>query len=230
MKTRILNWQLIESPTAVLQIEDDGEERRVSICKPSVEQSGLNITGQYHEEMSEWEWFLDFATINTCHSFYQYHIISQVLRLNEVDCIVELGTHMGGLALYLGVCGAVLGVPVYTFDRDSSFSEKAKPGLDRLGVEFHELDYMTDKDKVLECIAGRKVYLICDGDNMSKTGEFNSYVPDLAKGSVVSVHDWLSEVSYADIKDTVDKYEMRPFGVRDWMRHLVMFATFVKEK
>lgn len=231
MKGRFETWDMSNIPDSVIFVEEEGEERRVIICRPGSIFNGWSGEQMRVEHETEWEWFLDFAGINTCHNFYQYHIISQILKQNEVECIVELGTYRGALALYLGVCGALKGIPVYTFDRDASFSAEAKPGLDKLGVGFFELDYMTPHgiEVVMSCIAGRKVYLICDGDNKAKADEFNIFVPSLASGSVVSVHDWWAEMTPNDIGETVEKYKLRPFGVRDWFRHQVRFATFVKE-
>lgn len=228
---RVEQWEMSGYPGAIISIEDDTEERRVTILHQTDTEDGWGLGASFMEPECEWEWFLDFAGIPECSCKYQQHIISQVLRCNDVEVIVELGTFKGALALYLGVCGLVKGIPVYTFDRDTDLSIPAQPAMNRMEVIWQQTDYLTDAGiaDVMCAIANRRVYLICDGDNANKATEFNTFVPLLKKGSVVSVHDWHAEVHPEDIKETVERYNMRFFGERDWFRHHTMFATFVKE-
>jgi hypothetical protein len=201
---------------------DDSEDRFVHLIKASKD-GKARIVGA-----NEWEWFLDFATIKACHSCYEYHIISQILKHNKVSSIIELGTFEGALALYLGVCGLVLDIPVHTFDRDASYSEAAH--LDRLGVHFYEMDYLTDEgiEKVKALIDGKPTYLICDGDSHAKAIEFGVYADLIPEGSVISTHDWNTEVRPDDVESVVSRNNLAPFGPLSWTYHSVGFATWRK--
>ena len=220
-RSELTNGAWVDEDTYMCVEAEDTETKAAMLA--TFRDGRMNPISEEH-----WEWSLDFADIETSHCCYQYHQISQVMRLRDVECIVELGTWRGALSLYLGACGAVKDIDVYTVDKNAEFSTKARKAFPRLGIDFEEYDYLEDPDRILEYIAGRKVYLICDGDNENKHREFNFFVPLLAVGSVVSVHDWGHEVTMSDIEETVRECKMRPFGERDWLRHGVAFATFVK--
>lgn len=173
-----------------------------------------------------WEYYLSFVGQSAAHNPYIYHVISEVLKEREVHSIVELGTYHGALTVYLGLWGAKLGIPVYTFDIEPNLHESVKPVFDKLGIEFFELDDMTDEGlkKIIECVDDKPTYLICDGGN--KQGEFLRYFPIVPVGSMLSVHDFLTEgdptvwerLSYPNERVRPDL----------WMYHDVRFATYLK--
>ena len=57
-----------------------------------------------------------FAGIKAQHSALTYEVIDDILKGSNVKRIVELGTAAGALSFYLGLCGKMLGIPVYTVD------------------------------------------------------------------------------------------------------------------
>jgi cephalosporin hydroxylase len=177
----------------------------------------------------EWVWFCDFAGVNATHSPYQYNLISQVMKHHPPEVIVELGTAHGALSLYLGVCGAVVGAQVHTFDYDREQSKPVWGAFERMGIQFHNMDFLEHKDFVAALLRGRKSYVICDGEREQKALELETFAPHITPGSCISVHDYYSEVHPEDIEETIGVNGLVPFQRSEWMRHAVMFATWIKE-
>ena len=106
----------------------------------------------------------------------------------------------------------VHGGEVHTFDFDPEQSRPTWGAFSKLGICYHEMDYFAYKGVIEGVLKGKKSYVICDGDHDQKTKELETFAPMIEKGSLISVHDWIAEV-----------------GRRDWTRHGVHFATWVKE-
>lgn len=68
------------------------------------------------EKTIPWEYELDFVGQTAGHNPYIYHVISEVLKHNEVSSIIEFGTQTGALTMYLGLWGLRLNIPVMSFD------------------------------------------------------------------------------------------------------------------
>lgn len=219
---KVLVWGLDQLPDGRVGIEPPGESNTVHLLK-----KGLisNQPAGYVAYEPEWVWFLDFAGIKATHNFYQYHIISQVFKLHRPEVVVELGTAHGALSLYLGVCGLVFDAEVHTFDINPSESEPARKAMDKLGVRFHDMDYMEHKDFVAALLRDRKSYVICDGDHEHKANEINTFSPLITPGSVISGHDYWAEFKTEDVQTG----NLKPFAQNEWTRHSVLYATWIKE-
>lgn len=176
----------------------------------------------------EWTWFLDFAGVKATHSPYQYHVISQVMKTRP-EVIVELGTAHGALSLYLGLCAAVIDAKVHTFDYDPEQSRPIRGAFEKLGIIYHEMDYLEHKEFVKALLRGRRSYVICDGEHSQKALELATFAPAITPGSLISVHDYYAEVRDEDIQETIGKNNLKEFQRSEWCRHAVFFATWVKE-
>lgn len=165
-----------------------------------------------------WEYDLQFCGQTAAHCFYVYHIISRVLKMYPVKSIIEIGTQRGALTAYLGLWGARLGVPVYSFDIEPALHRDIDPVLDKLGVQTYDMDVFSEAGLVeIQSLAKGPVYLICDGGD--KEREFATFAPMLEVGSVVSVHDWGTEVR------NLTGVQMFQFEGDDWSAHDSRFAT-----
>jgi hypothetical protein len=176
-----------------------------------------------------------FAGQRAQHSFMIYHHISRIILANPgIEGIVEIGTSMGALSIYLGLWGARLSVPVDTFDHSKFAFQKehnvdeitAKPIFDKLGVRLHKANVFTDEGAPLveSLIKGKPVYLFCDGGN--KAREFQTFVPMLKRGSMVSTHDWPGEIKPDDVAMTVEQCGLVPFEPEAWGK--IATATWMK--
>ena len=153
--------------------------------------------------------------------FYISHLLLQ--RGKPITKIVELGTSMGALSIYMGLWGARLGIPVHTFDQDTfPFNREhnidditAKPIFEKLGIRLHHINlFSPDGDaKVKELLSDGAVYLFCDNGN--KPREFQTFVPFLSGGSIVSVHDWPGEIGPTDVQGLVDSRGLVPW-MEEW--------------
>jgi hypothetical protein len=108
--------------------------------------------------------------------------------------IVEVGTFNGGMSLFLSAQAEARGVPFDTYDIVEP--ERQIPGFTRLDV-FEQIDHMR---AVLE---GEALFLLCDGGD--KPRELREIAPLTEPGSIVVVHDWLTEVYPADVPDFLEE-------------------------
>lgn len=177
-----------------------------------------------------------FAGQKAQHGFVLYHHISLLLHANrQVRSIVELGTSMGAMSIYLGLWGVRLGIPVHTFDRTAfpfgktyNIDEGARPIFDALKIQCHWINLFSDagKQEVLKAVGTEPAYLYCD--NGSKKDEFYEFVPKIAAGSIISAHDWPGEITPADIERAVNdhKLNLEPWDQESWGK--LALATWIK--
>jgi cephalosporin hydroxylase len=169
---------------------------------------------------------LDFIGTEAQHSPYTYDLISSILRKNQTDQIVELGTAEGGLSIYFALWAHRLGIPFHTFDIKQHIDKKTLQVLNKLGGQFHLMDALSPKGVkfIRKTLKGKRSYLFCD--NGDKPKEVELFLPFLKKGSVISVHDWLTEVHPSDVKDLVKN--LKPFEEKRWAFENVFTATWIK--
>ena len=110
----------------------------------------------------------------------------------EIDAIFEIGTGVGGFALYLSHQARARGLGFTTFDR-------AQPSANLEG--FIRADVFGDDHSAL--LAGHlrrwKSILHCDGDD--KPREVATFGPHLRPSSLAVVHDWGHEFLPEHIPD-----------------------------
>jgi len=165
------------------------------------------------------DWHLPFVGVAAQHSVFQRPVIDTVLLTVDVTAIFELGTAGGTLAMYLGLWGARLGVPVYTFDINP-VSPEVERVLHRLGVWFKQEDVFGPYVNGLICAGEEPIYLICD--NGDKPGEMQHYAPRIPRGSLISAHDWGDEITEAD----VEGLPIEPVRQDLWSYRDCRFATW----
>jgi hypothetical protein len=170
-----------------------------------------------------WQWHTTFAGMSMQHNYREYYLIDDILTNNtDLSGIVEIGTGNGALTTFLGLWGLKLNIAVFSIDIKQRCNNLLL--LCKLGVNVDQIDCFSDAFGVIFKICClNKIYLICDGGNKPK--EFNTFVPQLKSGSIVSVHDWNNECSMKDIKTTVDKYCI-PYKPERWEEMYAQFATF----
>lgn len=186
----------------------------------------MQITFDIDENSLSWPYYLSFVGQKAAHSPYVYHIVSRVLQSNPVYSIIELGTYHGALTMYLGMWGVRLDVPVYSFDIEPNLADGCVDVLDRLGVQTFAKDVLDPGvvQRIISLMDDKPTYLVIDGGD--KPAEFKTYVPLIPVGSVVSVHDWGTEILPEDIR--VDGVGYEQFEVADWRRFGANLATCVK--
>lgn len=144
------------------------------------------------------DYFHDFATTSfagvTCAQIWADFALWECL-LNEhpdVAGIIEIGTWKGGFALYLGAQAAARGIGFFTCD--AVVPDVIVPG-------FQRLDVFADPGRIEEVAdeMGGPVVLLCDGGN--KPRELRTFPPLMPAGSIVVVHDWMTETLPSDVPD-----------------------------
>lgn len=165
-----------------------------------------------------------FAGQEAQHGGRLYYYFSHLfLDYPHVGCIIELGTALGAMSMYLGLWGARKRIPVHTFDQDDFVFKPehnvddicAGAVFDKLNIHMHRMSIFTDEGQaeVKQLLKGKPVFLFCDNGNKPK--EFNLFVPHLESGSVVSVHDWPGEIGPDNVSKLVEERGLIPWE-RDW--------------
>lgn len=175
-----------------------------------------------------------FAGQEAQHGGRLYYYFSYLfLDHPHIESIIELGTALGAMSLYLGLWGARKSIHVHTFDQDDFVFKKehnvddicAVNVFNKLDINMHRISIFTDEgqEEVKQLLKGKPVFLFCD--NGDKPREFNLFVPHLEPGSVVSVHDWPGEIGNRHVADLVKKRGLIPWEKRWWIS--VGTATWV---
>jgi predicted O-methyltransferase YrrM len=155
-----------------------------------------------------------FLGIRQQHTYWLYKVIDDILNENkQIKGIIEIGTAEGALSVFLGLECYERGLkPLLTYD----IKKYKEPRLFKLlGIKsiirdcFHE-----DSIREITGYADSPILLICDNGNKIK--EFNTFVRFLKKDSVIASHDWEHTIKLASIKDSVDKYALKPLHEDEW--------------
>lgn len=137
----------------------------------------------------------------------------------DIDCIIELGTGVGGLSVHLACAMAIRGGTFHTFD---NAPERCYGGkiIDHLGTSTEESDlqgfgvarfvmdlYAPESiERIRASITGKGYTLIfCDGGD--KPRELAMCAPLLGPGDFLMAHDWQHEVFEKDIPAGWIKYQ-----------------------
>lgn len=181
----------------------------------------MNLSLDVDPRQLPWEYDLSFVGQTCGHNPYIYNTISRVLTACSVDRIIEIGTQRGGLTLYLALWGLRLGVPVYTFDIEPLLYREVDHVLAKMGVQTYDMDVFSEAGvEEIRALAKTPTYLVCDGGD--KEREFETFAPMLPTGSVISVHDWGTEVQ------NLKGIAMQAFEQEEWTAHDQRLATVVK--
>jgi len=145
-------------------------------------------------------------------SFAAFYLFEKVLLSNPFDRIVELGTWKGNLSLYLYLYCLSEEAEFYSYDiqkQNTYLNDKKDILKDILHFDNHfkTLDVLNENEEISNIIKkdGRTI-MFCD--NGRKIQEFNIYAVFLKSGDIIGVHDWDSEISFEDIKETIEKEKL----------------------
>ena len=196
-------------------------------------------------EGNAWPWYLQCAGSIMAHNYYVHHLISNHVRsIPNLTKIVELGTGYGTMTIPLALNAISYGglphkkdengidtimlmkdVPVVTFDIKDIREPQIKKVHDRLNVRFIELDLFQNVEIIThQHIPDGPIYLLCDNGNKKK--EFEIFVPKLAKGSLISVHDYMQEFFDVDAQELIDRGVVEEVEKEEWMKYDCQFATY----
>ncbi len=181
----------------------------------------MKISVDVNDKSLPYEYESSFVgQISGC-NFHVFDLISTVLQKHPVESIIEFGTYNGVMSMYLGLWGLRLGVPVHTFDI-VDLREPVFRVFDALGVVFHQAEIFSDESRltVEQIHHGKPTYLFCDGGD--KEREFFEYGGSVPVGSIISAHDWGTEV------ETLRGFPHMRIQQERWTEHDARLATVVK--
>lgn len=161
----------------------------------------------------------------------------ELLSVVKPSRIIELGTGFGGLTVFFGLYGYCHECDVITYDNDPK-DEAAINLIVFLGVERYILDLFSIAGQLSERIAEPgKTILICDNGN--KVREVNTFAGALKSGDVIMAHDYyefmtqdpsvlgrdtVCEISYDEIRDVCERYEVEKFMPETFSPELMWFC------
>lgn len=175
---------------------------------PDVETTEELIALKHENSDCSWMWKRVFLGQRQQHSYYLYHHLnSQILNNKDICSIVEIGTGSGCLTTVLALFGQLIGARVLTVDHDPALSQR----LHHLLVKKLDVTMLFNDEwssaaitKILKHIGGEKTYVFCDGGD--KVKELNFWSRSIPPGSLISVHDWGTEVTPDDVPEGLTPY------------------------
>jgi len=129
-----------------------------------------------------------FFGIPTLQSWADLLVWERFLRGRELGSIVELGTHRGGLSVFLALHAAGQGLEFRTYDKAPMPTYQA---AQRVGLASHFTRCDLFGEFELPDLP-RPMVLLCDNGN--KPQELLTFAPRLIPGDYVAVHDWGTEI------------------------------------
>jgi len=140
--------------------------------------------------------------------------------IHNFEYMVEFGSQKGCLSTYFAnFCGITeqMFFDTFEFKPETSWYVREYEGCGHwyeklAGISpyinyFHQDVFSNEtKDHILDNISEFKTFIFCDGGD--KAREFNMYAPLLKEGDCIAVHDWGQEISYGQIKHTIDQYNL----------------------
>jgi hypothetical protein len=159
-----------------------------------------------NSEMS-WQWKRLFLGQRMQHSYYLWHELNnQLLNHRHIASVVEIGTGTGALTTLFGLFGFLTEKRVLTIDWDENLSRKLHDVFELLSIETIWGDEW-DEDNIAtieEFINGEPTYVFCDGGD--KPRELAFWARGIPATSLISVHDWGTEVFPDDVPEGLTPY------------------------
>lgn len=129
--------------------------------------------------------------------WHDYLVWEKLLNLHpEVEQIIELGTGIGGFALYLSDQAWHRNMIFQTYDI-------ADPEIDWLAGYFNQMDIWKNIPYVVRDFDLSPVILHCDGPD--KPREIATFAPYLDVGSLAVIHDYGYEFFDSDIPERMER-------------------------
>lgn len=167
-----------------------------------------------------------------------YELFYDLLKLAKPNQILEIGTGLGGLTVYLRMCCDELHLQTFIrsydiYDRPE-YSTLSGRGIEVIiGNVFHD-DYSRVDESVIEFIQREGISLIlCDGGY--KIGEFNLLSNYLKSGDIIMAHDYAPDQEYFEkymrgriwnwmeiednrVEETIAKNKLVPYEDVDFLK------------
>jgi len=170
---------------------------------------------------------------------------NSLLKEENFDVIIELGTSLGGLTYILDdiIKENNLNHNIHTFD--IGYKDYVEKQLNERGCVYHILD---ERDEIYKATVvnlmktNGKVLLLCDGGN--KIEEFNRYSEYLKSGDVIMAHDYCHdrdlfeneiknkiwnwfEISFSDIENSIKDNNLSLYSKVDFKN--AVWACYQKQ-
>lgn len=127
-------------------------------------------------------------------------MLKQLIEDNNFSVIIEIGTHRGGLSLWLNDNKSA-NCEFYTFDIEPNH---LKINPEKENINFIKGDCFTDQFETIKKLIQNngQVLLLCDGGNKEK--EFSTFAPFIKSNDVIMCHDFAdNHEDYNFIKEQI---------------------------
>lgn len=183
----------------------------------------------------------DFFNLYMSQNKYAVSAFDFLLKSTKPNTIIEFGTARGGLTCLFGFWGIINNATVHTYNSNDEciYVEEFK----KLGIKnnIKDLSLQETRDEIVNIIKNNgKTFIFCDA---LKPIEFAYFAPFLKNGDVITIHDYIEdknifnqffkgkiwdwhEVKYTDIKDAVEKNNLRPYLYNEMCKAAI--GSFIK--
>jgi len=184
------------------------------------------------------------------HELESLPVLEDAIRVHAPEQIVEFGTGVGGLTLFLHELDKDR--PLYTFDKKVMWNPHPKikryvgvvlgRGCKEAMKELHDTAFnecvvfdsdcdllIKEQEHVVERLKIKKrTFLYCD--NGKKYREFTMYAKYLKSGDMLGVHDWKSEISFdmEGVAELMLQFKPHPFNAF-FIKNRLRTRLFIKE-
>lgn len=170
-----------------------------------------------------WQWGSQFAGVKLSCNYFVFDIMSRIIDENpQIQLICEIGSHTGGMAIYLSLEALRKKLPFHTFEKDKQITRETNDLLEKLGANMHIYDVFEYPDKVIAIIQEQPAYLICDGGR--KHAELEKFIGYLKPGSVVSCHDYPLEINDSHFAPLYERAV--PIRTFEWSEKNAQFSSW----
>jgi cephalosporin hydroxylase len=183
----------------------------------------------------------DFFNLYMTQNKYAIEAWDFLLKKTMPDTIIEFGTARGGLTCLFGFWGIINNATVHTYNNNDEYIYVEE--FKKLGIKNNIKDLLLQetRDEIVKIIKNNgKTLIFCDA---LKPIEFAYFAPFLKSGDVITIHDYIEneeifnkqvlgklwdfhEVKYEDIKDTVEKNNLKPYLYKEMCNAVI--GSFLK--
>jgi len=156
-----------------------------------------------------------FAGTEIAQTWSALFAFERIFQEYKPDIIIEIGTYLGALTHFFSLhC-----LNVYSYDNLNRKIKKYS-NINYIVKDVFDTQTITEISNLISSL-NKKILLFCDGGNKAK--EFNIYAPYIKKGDLIFVHDWTLAIKIDDIKETINKYNLKPYKHKfcnDWKTYM----------
>ena len=174
---------------------------------PDVDTVEELIALKHENSDMSWQWKRLFLGQRMQHSYYLWHELNhQFMNHLHIKSAVEIGTGTGALTVLFGLFGKLANKRILTIDWEKSLSKRLHRLFDMLSISTIWGDEWDEYNIALidEFIQKQPTYVFCDGGN--KKEELRFWSQRIPAGSLISVHDWGTEIFPEDVPEGLTPY------------------------